>query len=82
MAGQRPASERGRSDAPARSRQTAWGRGEGTPGNLCASKQKARLTLAGQNGRRNQGNTVIQTPTCKKTKAKRHKRHHKRGGHR
>ena len=46
---------------------------------LCASKQKARLTLAGQNGRSEAGNTVMQTPTCKKKKkAKRHARHGRR----
>ncbi len=46
--------------------------------NLCASKQKARVSLAGQNGRKNQGNTVIQTPTCKSKKGKRHARHSRR----
>ena len=45
--------------------------------NLCASKQTARVSLAGQNGRKDQGNTVMQTPTCKKKgkKSKRHARH-------
>ncbi len=42
---------------------------------LCAQKQKARVTLAGQNGRSQAGNTVIQTPSCKSKKGKGHKRH-------
>ena len=46
--------------------------------NLCAGKHRARVNAGGQNGRRDVTKPVMRAVKCKKHRAKKHRRHHRR----